>query len=114
MALSTKPFQGIVVTVVTAGTAVAPNPALPDNCHTIIVLNPNAAATVYVAMVVNAAAFSVATAVAIPAGASISLGVGSATRRPVGGTGAGADVLFCDASVNGSLVNVTYVNGIAP
>ena len=46
MAVSTKPFVGTVATVVAAGTPVQPPTAVPENCHTLIVYNPNAAATV--------------------------------------------------------------------
>lgn len=106
-----KPFQGTLATVVTAGTAVSPSLAIPDNCHTVIVVNQTAAIG-YVAWCDVAASFLVATAVPIPAGASVSLAVGPRSKRPQTGVGATADSLFFDASANATVLNVVYVNGI--
>lgn len=113
MAISLKPFQGVSVTVVTAGTEVQPAVLLPDNCHTLIVQNPNAAAIVYVAFSPNAASFVLLDAVRIPAGASITLAIGPQSERPASGILGFSDRLFFDASVNGSTIAVTYVNGIS-
>jgi len=109
MAVSTKPFLGTVATVAAAGTPVQPPTACPENCHTLIVFNPNAAATLLVAFAVNAAGFVVADAARIPAGTSMTLAIGSVSQRP---TLAG-DLLFVDATVNGSTANITYVNGLS-
>jgi hypothetical protein len=111
MALSLKPAQGTVVTVAAAGTPVAPGVLVPDNCHTIILYNTSQAATAYAQWVPVAGSFSVAAAVPIPPSASITLAVGPLSQRPAGGTGAGSDQLFLDASGNGTVVNLIYVNG---
>lgn len=113
MAFSLKPFQGTVVTVVAAGTAVQPTVLLPDNCHTILVHNPNAAATVYAGFFPTSGTFVVADAVPIPAGLSVTLALGPLSTRPAGGAAGVADKLFFDATVNGSIANVTYVNGLS-
>jgi hypothetical protein len=113
MALSLKPFQGTLVTVVVAGAAVSPAVPLPDNCHTVLVQNPNAAAIVYVAFSPNAASFVLLDAVRIPAGAAITLAIGAQSERPATGILGFSDRLFFDASVNGSIIAVTYVNGIS-
>ena len=113
MAFSTKPFQGTVVTVAAAGTAVQPTTLLPDNCHTLLIHNPNAAATVFVGFFPSSAAFVVADAVPVPAGLSVTLAIGPQSARPAGGTAGVADLLFFDATVNGSLAQVSYVNGLS-
>lgn len=111
MAISLKPAQGVVVTVAVAGTAVAPAIALPDNCHTLIAYNTSGAATAYLAFVPTSGAFSTASAVAIPPQASVTLALGALSQRPSGGAGGISDSLFLDATVNGTVVNLTYVNG---
>jgi hypothetical protein len=113
MAISLKPAQGVSVTVATAGTAVAPSVALPDNCHTLIVYNTSAAATAYLQFVPTAGAFATASAVVIPPQASITLALGTLSQRPGSGAGGIPDSLFFDASVNATVVRVTYVNGVS-
>lgn len=112
MAVSLKPAQGVVVVVAVAGTPVAPATLVPDNCHTLIVYNTAAAATVLVGWAANAGAFVAADAVRVPAGASATLAIGVKSARPAGGTGGVADQLFIDATVNGTTANLTYVNGV--
>lgn len=109
MAVSTKPFLGTVATVVAAGTPVQPPTAVPENCHTLIVYNPNAAATVLVAFATNAGAFVAADAARVPAGTSMTLAIGSVSQRPA----LAAELLFVDATVNGSTANITYVNDLS-
>jgi len=111
MAISLKPAQGTSLTVAAPGTAVAPSVAVPDNCHTVIVYNTSAAATVYVAWVPVAGSFSTATAVVVPPSASVTLAIGSLSQRPATGAGGVQDQLFVDASVPGTTANITYVNG---
>lgn len=113
MAISLKPAQGTLATVAAAGTAVAPVVPLPDNCHTLILYNTSIAATVYAQFVPVAGSFSIANAVRIPPGVSITLAIGPLSQRPVTGAGVTYDQLFLDATVNGTVVNVTYVNGIS-
>lgn len=109
MAVSTKPFVGTVATVVAAGTPVQPPTAVPENCHTLIIYNPNAAATVLVAFATNAGTFVAADAARVPAGTSMTLAIGSVSQRPA----LAAELLFVDATVNGSTANITYVNGLS-
>ena len=113
MAVSLKPFVGTTATVVTAGTAVAPLLLVPDNCNTIIITNTAVAATiVYAGWFPTAAAFNTAQAAYIPGGASASFAIGSKSARPSTGSAAGVqDSLFLDASVNGTVVRIVYVNG---
>jgi len=112
MAISLKPAQGELVTVVAAGTAVAPSVALPDNCHTLIAYNSGLAATAYLQFVPVAGSFAVGTAVAIPPQASITLAIGTLSQRPASGAAGIPDSLFLDASVNGTVIRLTYVNGV--
>lgn len=111
MAISLKPAQGTLATVAVAGTPVNPSVAVPDNCHTVILYNTSLAATAYAAWVPNAGSFLIGSSVRIPPSASITLAIGPLSQRPVTGAGANYDQLFIDATVNGTVVNVTYVNG---
>jgi hypothetical protein len=108
MPISTKPAVGTTATVAVAGTAVQPSTPLPDNTHTVIVYNPNAAAVLYIGWAANSGAFNLATAVQIPASASITLAVGARSVRPAAST----DLLFINALVVGATANITYVNGV--
>lgn len=105
-----KPFQGATATVVTAGTAVAPSVPVPDNCHTVLLLNRSANVG-YCAWCDIAASLSTATAVIIPPGGAVSLAIGPRSKRPQTGVGNVLDSLFFDASANATVINVTYVNG---
>lgn len=111
MAISLKPAQGTVVTVAAAGTPVAPSVTVPDNCHTVILFNTSTTATAYAQWVPVAGSFLAGEAIRIPPQASITLAVGPLSQRPVTGAGANYDQLFIDATVNDTVVNVTYVNG---
>jgi len=109
MAVATTPFLGTVATVVAAGTPVQPPTTCPENCHTLVIYNPNAAATLLVAFAASAAAFVSANAARVPAGTSMTLAIGSVSQRPA----LSGDALFVDATVNGSTANITYVNGLS-
>ena len=51
--------------------------ALPDNCHSIVIYNPDGTNDVYVAIeAAGAGALPVASSTIIPAGASLTLGIG--------------------------------------
>jgi hypothetical protein len=108
MPISTKPAVGTTATVAVAGTAVQPSTPLPDNTHTVIVYNPNGAAVIYVGWAPNSGAFNIATAVQVPASASLTLSVGPRSQRPAAST----DLLFINALVPGATANLTYVNGV--
>jgi hypothetical protein len=112
MAVSLKPAQGVVVVVAAAGTPVAPATLVPDNCHTLIVYNTAAAATVLVGWAPSSGTFVTADAVRVPPGASATLAIGVQSARPAGGAGGVANQLFIDATANGTTANLTYVNGV--
>jgi hypothetical protein len=113
MALSLKPFIGTSATVVASGTAVEPSVPVPDNCHTIVCSNPGAA-VVYLGWAPTSADFATSTPVVVPANGSVSLGIGPKSNRPATGSGGGVpDSLWVDASVNGTVVRLTYVNGMS-
>ena len=96
-----------------SGTAVAPSLDVPDNCHTIVCSNPTAA-LVYLGWAPSSGTFSAASAVVVPANGSVSLGIGPKSARPATGSGGGVpDSLWVDASVNGTLVRLIYVNGMS-
>ena len=96
-----------------AGTPVAPATLVPDNCHTLIVYNTAAAATVLVGWAPTSGTFVAADAVRVPAGAAVTLAIGPKSGRPVSGSGVNADQLFIDATVNGTTANLSYVNGLS-
>lgn len=113
MAISLKPFVGTTATVAAAGTAVAPLLDVPDNCHTVLVGNTSLA-TIYVGWAPTSGAFVVADAAVIPPNGAAAFGIGPKSDRPATGSAAGvADRLFVDATVNGTVVRLTYVNGMS-
>jgi len=113
MAISLKPFVGTTATVAAAGTAVAPLVDVPDNCHTVLVTNTSLA-TVRVGWAPTSGAFVSGDAALIPPGAAAAFGIGSKSERPATGSAAGVpDKLFVDATVNGTVVNLTYINGMS-
>lgn len=83
MALSASPF---VVTSAAPANNVSVNPgtAIPDNCHTIIVLNTsNATAGLVGRVAVGTALVAGTNAMTVPAGASLTLAVGTITQRGI-------------------------------
>lgn len=113
MALSLKPFIGTSATVVASGTAVAPSIAVPDNCHTVVCANPSAS-VVYLGWAPTSADFATSAPVVVTANGSVSLGIGPKSSRPAtGSTGGVPDTLWVDASVNGTVVRLIYVNGMS-
>lgn len=111
MAISNKPFIGTTATVVTSGTAVAPLVAVPDNCTILQVVNTTAA-TVYVGWAATSGSFSTTTAAVIVGVGTLSLEIGPKSKRPATGSAGGVlDSLWVDASANGTVVRLVYVNG---
>lgn len=111
MAISNKPFIGTTATVAASGTAVAPLVAVPDNCTTLLVYNPSVA-TIYVGWAPTSGAFSTTTAATIVGAGALSLEIGPKSKRPSTGSAGGVpDSLWVDASVNGTVVRLVYVNG---
>jgi hypothetical protein len=109
MALSLYGIANASATVTNAGTSVAPSTVLPDNCHTVLVLNTHATANIFVTAVTAAlgvgSALNTTNSTLISAGSSVTLGVGHLGQRP------GSLRLQYDASVNGAVANITYVCG---
>jgi hypothetical protein len=108
MAISVNPSDGFQVTVAAAGTAIALTPAVFDNTHTVLVFN-GSANIVFLRWQTTNAAITGANGTLLAAGASVTLGVGPLSARPWDGS----SVLWADASVNGTVFNVTYVNGLS-
>ena len=50
MTISTNMFDATVAVVAVAGTSVVPTLEIPDNCHTVVILNPDATNTVLVGL----------------------------------------------------------------
>lgn len=106
MALSAVTTQPTSATVATAGTSVAPTAPIPDNCHTVIVYNPDATATIFFAEVTSGT-INAANGVIVPPGGAFSLALGPLKQRASPGT------LRYDSDTNGAVARIVYVNGVA-
>lgn len=104
MAISNQTIVGTNAPVVSAGTAVTPAIAPYDNTHTIIVYNPDASNTIYLGFT-TASSIPEATAVFVPAGATITLAIGPKSARPPTGD------FKVDASAGTPTARITYING---
>ena len=110
--ISYKPAQGTSVSL-TAGSPDNPPVYVPDNCHTLIIYNPNADDAL-VQWVGWPAAFDPTTAVRIPAGSSLTLAIGAASARVKdSGLLAGnyyAEIPYYDLVSGTGDLFITYVN----
>jgi hypothetical protein len=80
MALSVSPFLATSAAPV-SNAGVAPAVPIPDNCHTIIVLNTTAVAGLVGQQTVGTLLVAGANAMSVPAGGSLTLAVGTFTQR---------------------------------
>ena len=104
MAISNQTIVGTNAAVASAGTAVTPAVAPFDNTHTIIVYNPDSSNTIYLGFT-TAGSIPVATAVFVPAGATITLAIGPKSARPPTGD------FKVHASAGTPTARITYING---
>jgi len=102
------PFEGFSTTVATSGSAVELSPQPYSNTHTVMVYN-GTNADAYLRWQTGATAIGASNGVRVPALSSIQLAIGPKSVRP----SSGAATLRADASANGTVINVTYVNGVA-
>lgn len=100
------PFQGFSNTVAASGTAIELNPQPYDNTNTVLVYN-GTANDIFLRWQTSNAAITAANGVRVPASGSVQLAIGPKSERP----SSGAATLRADASANGTVLNVTYVNG---
>ena len=107
MTISTNMFDATVAVVAVAGTSVVPTLEIPDNCHTVVILNPDATNTVLVGMGAAGGALPAATSAPVPTQSSLSLVVGPLNQRASAGTN-----LVFDTTAGAVNVNVIYVNGV--
>jgi hypothetical protein len=114
--ISNKPAQGTVAAV-TAGAPVLAPILPPDNCHTLIIYNPNVADAL-VQWVAYPAAFVAADAVVIPAGTAITLPIGAASARvsdfvvnPAPPPTYIQEFPYYDITAGAGNLYITYVNG---
>ena len=81
-----------------------------DNCHTIIVLNTDGTNSARVAVAANGTTLSAANSALLPAGATLTLRIGTSEYRPFGSFLTSQRVLIC-ASVAGSpVLNFQFLN----
>lgn len=90
----------------TSTTTVVPTDAIPDNCHTIVIYNPDAANEVYVAETPadGAAAIPVASATRIKPEAYFTMTIGTKTARVNNST-----VFGYSTSAGSISVNISYL-----
>jgi hypothetical protein len=80
MALSASPFL-VASAAPVSNIGVAPSVAIPDNCHTVIVLNTTLVAGLVGRASVGDALVAGTNAMTVPAGGSLTLAVGTFTQR---------------------------------
>lgn len=107
MANSFNLIDATTASITNSGTSVAPALQIPDNAHTMVILNPDAANTVLFSYGTPGAALNAATSVNILPQTSVSIAVGTLGERPTAGT----DAVF-DSSAGSIDVRIFYVNGI--
>lgn len=104
MAISTN-FLLSTTAVATNTTTVVATTSLPQNCHTVIIFNPDGTNDVYVAVgAASGSALLVASSTVIPAGGSLTLGIGPETFRPTS-----TDDLAFSTSAGTISVNISYI-----
>ncbi len=107
MAISNGPtVVGTSATVAAAGTSVVPLTSIPDNCHTIVIANVDAAETIYAAVTTAGGALPATTSINVPPSSSLTLPMGVLSDR------AGGYDLVYDASAAGIVAYITYVLGL--
>jgi hypothetical protein len=103
-------------TLASAGnaSAVAPTDPIPDNCHTVIIFNPDAANTLYVAVgdagdVLDPSGGGTTIPLSIKPEASATIGMGSLSLRPQNKHD-GTNQLVYQASAGTIAANISYIN----
>jgi hypothetical protein len=81
-----------------------------DNCHTIIILNTDGTNSVRVGIVANGVGLTAANSALIPAGATLTLRIGTYEYRPFGRFVSATRLLRLLASAATPVVNFTYLN----
>tara|TARA_R110001592_G_scaffold142674_12_gene364952 strand:+ start:4747 stop:5106 length:360 start_codon:yes stop_codon:yes gene_type:complete len=105
-------LSATILAINTSGTR--PTSLIPDNCHTIIIYNPDATNSVYVAIGATADVL-VPTGVGgsvpfvIPPSTSATINMGSSSIRPQS-TPTASDQLIYQSSAGSIQVNITYIS----
>lgn len=105
-------YQAVVVTQAAAvvGSSVAPTAPIPDNCHTVILLNTSGAnAVLFGQAVAGAALVEGTTGTRLPASSSISLAVGTIKNRGEMSGAVGFPGIVYTAIGGAAAVDITYL-----
>lgn len=100
-------LKGTTATVAAAGTSVSPLVAIPDNCHTVIIFNEDAANTIYIQATSAGGALAADSSVHVPPNSSLNLALGVKSER----VGAYDLVYDCSGGTNVK-ARITYINGL--
>jgi hypothetical protein len=117
MAVSSVPTSFALATVAVSGTAVAPSTAIPDNCHTVVILNRGAGDGLVGRAAPGAGALTEGTnATRIPANASLSLQLGTARVRGIMNNGdvAGSGLVYDGVGGTTPTFDILYLNEMVP
>jgi hypothetical protein len=90
----------------TAGVSVDPSHPIPDNCHTVIIYNEDAANVLLVNTGVAGGALPQATSINIPTQASMTLSIGVRSER------VGAYDFIYDCTAGTATARISYICGI--
>ena len=103
-------------TVLATTTSAVPNFLMPDNCHTVIIYNPDSTNDVYVAIgqagdTLDPTGTLGTVPTIIKAGASLTIGMGTLSLRPQSSPNYSSQLIY--ATSTGSIqVNITYICSI--
>lgn len=115
MAVQFVPLSFATAAVSSPGTSVAPSAPVPDNCHTILIYNPDGAQDVYVGIGAPGGAIDPASATAVLVKPQERLTLSLGTQRYRGildqSVAAGSGLIF-DASGGTPTVQITYLNAL--
>lgn len=114
MSVARRPVTFTSAVVAAAGTSVAPGTAVPDNCHTILILNTSTTLTGLVGIATAPAALTAGTnATQLPPLGSITMAVLTSDERgPMDETTLTGSGLAFDAIGGAITFNVTYLSRV--
>lgn len=97
-------------------TSVIPSNPQPDNCHTVILFNNSATAALIGIGTPGAVLAAGISATTLPAGASLTLSLGTMTARGIMDTGRlpGSGLIYASAGAFAVTVEITYLSAFGP
>ena len=113
--LSSAPFS-IARALPVSTTSVQPTTSIPDNCHTIIVLNTSATAALVGLATPGTVLAAGVSAMTVPAGASLTLAIGTITTRGIMDNVrvVGSGLVYASTAAVAVTLEITYLSAFGP